>query len=157
MAKFNSSRESFEAKFVRIPDAGCWLWEFCVNRAGYGIFDFGDERGTRLAHRVAWSLYRGPIPDGLCVLHRCDVRCCVNPSHLFLGTAADNGADMASKGRSTRGTAHPNARLTESEVREILALRRAGVSGVICAARFGVSTKAISKIFLGHRWCHLHR
>lgn len=79
----------------------CWLWTSGTNLGGYGR---GWCRGkTVAAHRVAWSLTNGPVQDGLFVLHRCDVRLCCNPDHLFLGTSEDNMADMTAKGRAATG------------------------------------------------------
>lgn len=90
-------REKTEA----IPIAGCWLWTSSLGRKGYGLVQ--DGRKPRSAHRRAYIYSHGPIPDGLFVLHRCDVPCCINPHHLFLGTQADNMADMRAKGRGKTG------------------------------------------------------
>ena len=84
---------------------GCWLWRGALSRKGYGSFR-ADAIGGRQSHRVAWELTHGPIPDGLFVLHRCDTPRCVNPAHLWLGTAADNSRDMALKGRAASGERH---------------------------------------------------
>lgn len=82
------------------PNSGCWLWTGRYGNNGYGTFG-GGRKGERTgAHRLVWEITNGPIPDGLFVLHRCDVRGCVNPEHLFLGTAKDNTQDMMAKGRA---------------------------------------------------------
>lgn len=90
----------FEAK-IKQPNAnGCMLWTAGRDTRGYGQFRLdGKQMG---AHRVAWLLYRGEIPKGLHVLHKCDVTSCVNPDHLFLGTAQDNVSDMVAKGRAVK-------------------------------------------------------
>lgn len=77
---------------------GCWLWRGATNPKGYGRTGVGSHRSA-LAHRLSWNLAHGQIPAGLFVLHRCDTPGCVRPDHLFLGTAADNTADMIRKGR----------------------------------------------------------
>lgn len=86
----------------------CWLYHGSKAHFGYGVLFFGKEGREVRAHRFAWELLRGPIPAGLWVLHRCDVPSCVNPDHLFLGTAKDNTADMIRKGRANvpRGSRH---------------------------------------------------
>ena len=75
----------------------CWLWTASKNSLGYGRFKFQGKTGG--AHRYSYLLVNGPIPDGLCVCHKCDVRACVNPKHLWLGTISDNAKDMVSKNR----------------------------------------------------------
>ncbi len=89
-------------RYVEKSD-GCWLW---VGRSktwnGYGVIQH-KHRALR-AHRVSWEIHNGPIPVGLCVLHRCDTPACVCPDHLFLGTDADNNKDRSLKGRSVTGS-----------------------------------------------------
>jgi hypothetical protein len=110
------------------------------------------------AHRLAWERARGPIPAGMCVLHRCDNRRCVEVAHLFLGTKADNTADMMfAKGRapSQKGSKNPAARLSETDIPVIRALVRDGATLKTVAARYGVSFQNVSDIKLGKRWAHV--
>lgn len=105
------------------------------------------------AHRVAWINARGPIPGGLHVCHKCDVRNCVNPEHLFLGTHKDNMADMARKGRhALKAGMGPSARLNWDKVREIRSMDRTGLIEEDMAAMFGVSRVTINDILNNRTW-----
>jgi len=155
---------SVERRFWERVDQGsgnaCWLWTGAISTSGYGTFAFrhGDKRA---AHRVAWFLAHGAFPGpGLHVCHRCDNRLCVRPTHLFLGTAADNVADMDAKGRRNsearhRGESSPRAKLREPDIVEIRRLSDAGFSQVVIADRFSVHASAISRVLNGRRWRHV--
>jgi hypothetical protein len=134
----------------RIPFSGCWIWLATVNHRGYGMMSVGDR--TAPVHRLSWQAHRGPIPHGLYVLHRCDVRCCVNPAHLFLGTHQDNMDDMKAKGRSSFGERNALAKLTADSVREI---RASGASSRIMAEQLGVSRSLIKQVRKGTIWAHV--
>ena len=146
----------------REPDE-CWEWEGSVNGNGYAQITHLRE-GHR-AHRVSWELHHGAIPragtsyHGICVLHRCDNRRCVNPAHLFLGSQADNMADAARKGRvrnnGAKGAEHPRARLTDEDVRQIRRLLSDGVSKAAIARLFGVDRSTVSLIARRKTWRHL--
>lgn len=143
----------FEALFTPEPNTGCWLW-FGYRQNGYGRIMRGSRQHL-LAHRYSYETNVGPIPDGLDVLHRCDVSECVNPEHLFLGTHADNMRDMALKGRQRgpKGEAHHDAKLTREAVDEI---RRRYAQGDVTqqelAAEYDVDQTNISYIILGRSW-----
>jgi len=144
-------RERFLAKVCREASSGCWLWQGMVTPDGYGVAFIARKR--QAAHRAAWMLFCNPIPVGMAVCHKCDVRACVNPEHLFLGTAAENVRDMAEKGRCPRGERHGSARLTAvqvSRIKTMLAEDRMYMSEI--AREFGVSPTTIRAIKLGKTW-----
>lgn len=85
-------QQRFEAKYTPEPNTGCWLWTAAINATGYGIMAV-PGRSTQLAHRIAWELFRSPIPDGLVIDHLCRVRCCVNPDHFRLVPPAINSVE----------------------------------------------------------------
>ena len=148
------------------PDA-CWNWTASLNK-GYGQLGAGPcppgvARNNRVplkAHHVAYELEHGAIPPGAFVLHRCDNPRCCNPSHLFLGTQADNVRDMDSKRRRVtadrRGEAHGYAKLTDESVREIRRLYAAhAATQTSLACQFGVTQAQISSIVLRKSWSHI--
>lgn len=127
---------------------GCWEWLACVQK-GYGRFKVGGKRGSmKLAHRVAWELANGPIPDGLNVLHRCDNGKCVRPAHLFLGTQMDNVRDCVAKGRypSRVGERNGRARLSKQDAERIRERNAAGESYRKLGAEYGVNYAHIGHI-----------
>lgn len=148
-----SNQDRFEEKWEEDP-AGHWMWTAGQGH-GYGSFGFRTEDGRGVsitAPRAAWRIYRGPIPHGAQVLHRCGVKLCVYPfgdDHLYLGTPLENGHDRVRLGEQVRGESHPAARLTEAQVDEIRAL---DLPSPATAARYGVSPGLIRQIRLGQVW-----
>jgi hypothetical protein len=141
-------RARFEEKFAR--GAGCWNWTASKVK-GYGMFMY--QKLPLRAHRIAWHLYVGPVPQGMHVLHRCDNPSCVNTAHLFLGTNADNVADKLAKRRQRHGTSagarNGRAKLTEADVRAILA---SPASTYALGHQYGVNPSTIGRIKKGLRW-----
>lgn len=136
--------------------AACWNWTASL-RCGYG--QIGHEADMLQAHRVAWTIHRGPIPDGKCVLHRCDNRRCCNPDHLFLGTRTDNHADMVSKGRhrsrQALGIDHVNSKLNNDLVRDMRRMHAGGATQTVIAKHFGVRQSTVWSIVNGRTWKHV--
>ena len=157
--KHRTSRKAITARFwgnVLKTDT-CWIWQGSRHRRGYGRFAVTSAgvTKTRPAHRFAWEIAKGPIPRGLLVCHHCDNPACVRPGHLFLGTNADNMADMKRKARSARGERNKAAKLTETQVREIRRRYRFGGPVKALARQFGVCVTTIQKVARGRRWNHV--
>lgn len=134
-------------------ETACQEWPKARNPKGYGRL-LRRGRGY-LAHRYAWEQAHGPIPEGLCVLHRCDNPPCVNLDHLFLGTIADNTADMVAKGRdrfSQPGSNNPRSKLSEDDVRAIRSALGEGCRQREVAERFNISRGQVAKIAVGLAW-----
>jgi hypothetical protein len=134
-----------------LPDE-CWNWQGNISIKGYG-----DIKSTRrwLAHRLSYHLHFGPIPEGVFVCHRCDNPACVNPSHLFLGTCADNVRDCVDKGRNSRGELRPASKLTADKVREMRHLYGEGVPTTRLAEQFGVVASTVVRIVFRRAWKHI--
>jgi len=149
-------KERFWKKVDKRGPDECWEWRGSVSSSGYGsIYVYGSA--IRI-HRFSYELHNGPIPEGegyhgTCVCHTCDNRRCVNPGHLFLGTHAENMADMKRKGRQkdVAGEANPRAKLTPDDVENIRAnamnLPRQDIADL-----FGVSKSLVEKILAGAVW-----
>ena len=142
-----SLHESFQLLAKKAD--GCWLWQGHRKKDGYGVL----ARGTTelKAHRVSWQVHFGEIPKGMMVCHRCDIRACVNPQHLFLGTAADNNRDRHLKGRTRTacGEATWNSKLCSQAIVDICTSLD---SQAQLARRYHVAQTTISKIRKGLRW-----
>jgi hypothetical protein len=137
---------------VRLGSA-CWEWTGQRNAKGYGLVAPSKRGRSRLAHRVAWAAERGPLPDGLNVLHRCDNPPCVRPDHLFLGTQRENMRDRDAKGRQAQGEAVGRSRLTRAAVAEIRDRYAAGgVTLRSLAAEYGTTFQNIQYVVRGRTW-----
>lgn len=153
--------ERFWSHVNRRGENDCWEWTAALSEHGYGHFNLWRNGKTvnLKAHRVAWQIVRGPIPDGLFACHSCDNPRCVNPKHLFLGTQDDNMADMARKGRNldhrprVKGEGHPLHKLSSDDVAEIRRVYAAGgVTQRELGKRFGVSQARVQMIVTGKGW-----
>lgn len=143
---------------VKKTEHGCWLWLPPLAVNGYGQFWVNGRMVG--AHRYSYELTYGPIPKhdsyhGMCVLHRCDVRGCVRPDHLFLGTNADNSQDKVSKNRHAKGETNGSAKLTKPQVIEIRSQVLAGRTQSEIAQRFGVHQSVVSVIASRKTWKHV--
>ncbi len=146
------------------PELGpCWLWTGKPTGGGYGTLGIGGGKTTLRAHILSYTLEYGPIPDGLFVLHKCDVRGCVRPSHLFLGDAGINARDMSAKGRShfnrpeshREGEAVHNAILTPDIVREIRRCKASGMTRQATADLLEISLGLLGNVWYGASWNHV--
>jgi DNA-binding XRE family transcriptional regulator len=144
----------FRTKFNINAETGCWDWTSSKGTKGYGQFSTGTRKTQKIemAHRAAWILFRGDIPEGMVVRHKCRHKC-VNPDHLELGTPAENAQDMVRDGTRGIGARNSQVKLTEEQVQEVR--RREGENQYTLADEFGVSQATISNIYRGRVWTHL--
>ena len=150
-------QDRFWAMVKKGAGDACWLWAGNVGTHGYGQISLVSNR-VQTTHRFSWEIHNGSIEKGVCVLHKCDVKRCVRPDHLFLGDHSDNLKDSYNKNRKVKirlpGTTNPSHVLTENQVREIRALQHI-VTQQSLADRMGVSRQTI-KVIQGRKgWRHL--
>jgi hypothetical protein len=147
---------------------GCWIWTAGKNHDGYGYFRHNNSHSR--AHRVSYQLHFGDIPRGLFICHKCDNRSCVNPSHLFVGTAKENSVDMKEKGRSCAGEKSPSRRFPENyqgeksgmhklKLDEVMYIKSSygknGHTQTSLAKQFGVTQSAVWCVLRGKTWSHV--
>jgi hypothetical protein len=152
---WGSIEKKLMSRIVKQPD-GCWIWQGATSSSGYGHFMWDGQ--LLKAHRVSYEVHIGPIPKGLWVIHKCDVRACCCPDHLSVGTDQDNADDRETKGRGVylHGQSNGRAMLTDSKVREIRRLLAAcRHTGREIGNMFGVSEYIISDIKRGKSWRHV--
>ena len=145
----NKPEDRFLEKFQQGQKDECWIWQGHVLNRGHGILRVGKT--MVVASRFSYEYFKGKIPDGMLVCHSCDVRNCVNPNHLFLGTYQDNSDDMFSKGRNRhlRGEQNPTSKLTIEQIKEI---RECNLSLRKLAEKFGVTYGHVGKIRRNESW-----
>lgn len=145
----------FITRLRRNAETGCLEFTGGKTRFGYGRIRVGPK--AYLAHRYAFMLAIGEIPEGQYVCHQCDNPACCNPEHLFLGTQSENMADMKAKGRQhdRMGSKNSCAKLTERDVRYIRKACAAGAKQADMARKYNVSQVNISLIVLRKKWVHV--
>ena len=140
-----------------VPESGCLIWLGATQFYGYGSVRYEGKNWK--SSRLAWTLERGPIPEGMFVCHKCDVTPCCNVNHMFLGSHRDNMRDMIKKGRSkllkTRGEQVNTAKLTDGKVIEIRKAHADGISCVKLGKIYGVSDAAINEAVNRKTWKHI--
>lgn len=166
----NKEQKSKDKERIRqsiiIDSNGCWIWQKAKkgnNRnSSYGQMQTGSRKnGTRkrmLAHRFSYEAFKGEIPIGLCVCHKCDNPPCVNPDHLFLGTRQDNIKDREEKGRNNPvfGESHFKAKITESQALSILEMRKNKIKIKEIASKFNISIHVVKDISARRNWKHIN-
>lgn len=156
--------ERIMKRVVMIPLSGCWIFTGALNEAGYGMVGLGGRGdGIDRVHRIMYREHVGDIPAGLFVCHRCDVRSCCNPHHLFAGTNAENMRDCRAKGRASTpprnthlvGESHYASKMLESDIKEIRRLFSVGEKQSEISRRFKINSGSVNRIVKMKSWKHI--
>lgn len=126
----------------------CWIWSKCT-RQGYGAFQVDNK--IMDSHRYSYEYHKGKIPKGMCVLHKCDNRRCVNPEHLFLGTRIDNQKDMKNKNRAALGEKNARSKLTLNDIKDIRKSKGIVKTGVLLD-KYNISRSQMGRILRHENW-----
>lgn len=137
------TEERFETKYMPVTESGCWLWTDRMDKYGYGLFYMNSRKYG--SHRVSWEIHNGPIPEGKQINHKCHVRCCVNPHHLYVGTQAENMLDKMERGLAA----------VKLKASDILEIRNSTLPTKELAIKYDVSTGTIYKIISRAIWAHI--
>lgn len=153
---FEQIKTRFMDKVYPEPNTGCWLWAGAHHpRYGHGSLNGSSYYGFNWAHRFSYFIHNGDFDRSLCVLHKCDIPTCVNPDHLFIGTALENQIDKVNKGRQQRGEKHAFAKINEQDVRNIREAHKSGESMVSIGKRYGLHNVSIFDIVHRINWKHV--
>ena len=147
-----TTHENFLRKVDKV-DGGCWEWTGAVLKDGYGHFHV-NRKGV-IASRYSYQHYKGDIPPGLVVRHKCDNPKCVNPEHLELGTQKDNYNDAKMKGRHVHGEKHGNVLYSGEQIKKVLQLIAEGMRPIDISKQTGVALSTVYDVRLGRSWKHL--
>lgn len=149
--RYLSVAEKFKFLVEPVTESGCWLWLGAIEPQGYAVVNGVNNKRIKM-HRYSYQQYKGEIPEGMCICHTCDVRSCVNPDHLFLGSWNDNIQDKVLKKRHAHGVTHARAKLTEKDVLDI---RAANQGYKTLAKMYDVDSTTIRDIKLKRTWAHI--
>lgn len=139
--------DRIESNYLPEPNSGCWLWTGYVANDGYGQIKINGERWK--AHIMSFNIFRGGLSGGKMILHTCDIRCCINPDHLYEGDVRDNSRDMVNRGRSLAGEKHHRAKLQNHHIPLI---RSAKGKYSEIGKLFGISRTVVGKIKTRKAW-----
>lgn len=150
---YGTPMDRFFASISPEPNTGCWFWMASTDYDGYGKLTVTtDKKRPIRAHRFSYEHFKGPIPPGALVCHRCDVPSCVNPDHLFVGTNSDNMMDCIRKSRTACGQSHYKTKLTDYDVWDI---RHSPWTNEEIAEMFGLRLTHVRRIRRGEVWRHI--